>query len=1144
MIQAKTGTTGPVQGILRTPISPPIHRIPIIPIILPLLCLFTLPALAAATGPVGYYRSPTLHGDDLYFQAEGDLWHVSLQGGQASRLTSHPGTEDSPAVSPDGVTLAFTAAYDGNPEIYTLPVAGGTPTRRTWLGARRIAVAGWTPDGRILAATDAFSTLPQVQLFTLDIATPAPVSAVARLPLEQAADGCFDDTGRILFFTRLPFQGSHTKRYRGGTAQNLWRFTSGDAEALPLTADYTGTSRSPLWWQGRVYFVSDRDGTLNLWSMLPDGKDLRQHTRHRGWDVLDPALSKGRVVYQLGADLRVLDLAAGTDRVLPITLASDLDQTREQWVSKPTEYLSAVHLSPDGDRVVLTARGVVFTAPARQGRLAQVTHKPGVRFRNARFMPDGKNLLALSDESGETEFWLLPADGTGPGAALTTGADILRWEGLPSPDGKRIAHTDKNQRLWITDTASRTSQKVDESPVDRIDDLAWSPDSQWLAYVVPTGNTFREIRLWNAASASRTAVTTNRFDSSSPAWSPDGKWLYFLSNRNLTSVVRAPWGHYAPQPYLDKPTKVYTIPLTEGLRSPFAARDELQSRPVPVKEEPGKAPTSGGNATAAPETATKAAEKPASGVKAVPPAVRIDLEGIRDRLQEVPVPPGRYDNLAVGDKALFWLSSHTGEEKRSIQSLNIAAEGAEVKTVCADVRHFELSGDGKKLLLRKQDTLYVVDAAHGPATLDKRDVPLAGWTLALDPRQEWRQMLTEAWRLERDYFYDPGMHGVDWKGMLQKYLPLVDRLTCRGELSDLLARMVSELSALHIYVYGGDARKGADTAVIASLGADLERDEAKGGWRVARLRRFDPDNPAGRPPLAQPDVNVGEGDVIESINGVPLLTVPDPAVVLRNQAGKQVLLRVFPAGSKAGRDVVAVPVTAKEDADLRYTEWELTRRQAVETLGGGRIGYVHLRAMGDTDYAQWARDFFPVFDRDGLIVDVRHNNGGNIDSWILGQLLRKAWSFWSQRVGPPSERNMQYAFRGHAVVLCDEFTASDGEAFAEGFRRLGIGTVIGKRTWGGEIWLSSSNFLVDGGIATAAENGVFGPEGQWLIEGHGVEPDLVVDNLPHAAFQGKDAQLEAAVAHLQKLIKEKPVPPVTTPRYPDKSAPDNAPPKP
>lgn len=1135
MNPAAANSPDPVQRTHRLSLTPIAPILPVLLALLALLALLPFPSLAAA-GPVGYYRSPALHGDDLYFQAEGDLWHVKLQGGQASRLTSHPGTEDSPAVSPDGLTLAFTAAYDGSPEIYTLPVAGGTPTRRTWLGARRIAVAGWTPDGRILAATDAFSTLPQVQLFTLDLSRP--VTAADRLPLAQASDGCFDDTGRTLFFTRLPFQGSHTKRYKGGTVQKLWRFTAGDAEAAPLSTGHAGTDRSPLWWRGRVCFVSDRDGTLNLWSMLPDGKDLRQHTRHRGWDVLDPSLSDGRVAYQLGADLRVHDLAAGTDRVVPITLASDLEQTRERWVSKPMDYLSAAHLSPDGDRVVLTARGTVFSAPARQGRLAQVTRKPGVRYRNARFMPDGKTILALSDESGETEFWLLPADGSGPGAPLTTGADILRWDGLPSPDGKRVAHTDKNQRLWVTDTAAKTTRNVDTTPAGRIEDLAWSPDSQWLAYAAPTSNTFREIRLYNVADGSKTTVTTDRYDNFSPAWGPDGKWLYFLSNRNLATAVRAPWGHYAPQPFLDKPTKIYALALTEGLRSPFAPRDELQSRPVPVREEP-KPPAADASS---PETPPGA--KPAAAGKTPPPAVKIDRKGIRDRLTDVPVPPGRYQDLAVSDKALFWLSVPAGGGVGAVQSLNVASEGAEVKTVCGELRHFELSGDGKKILIRKKDALHVVDAAHGPATLDKRDVPLTGWTLALDPRQEWRQMLTEAWRLERDYFYDPGMHGVDWKGMLQKYLPLADRLTCRGELSDLLARMVSELSALHTYVYGGDARKGPDSAVAASLGADLERDEAGGGWRVARIRRFDPDDPAGRPPLARPEVGVSEGDVIESINGVPLLTVADPAALLRNQAGRQVLLRVFPSGSKAGRDAVVVPVTAKEDADLRYAEWELTRREAVESLGVGRIGYVHLRAMGGADYAQWARDFFPVFNREGLIVDVRHNDGGNIDSWILGQLLRKAWSYWSQRVGPPSEWNMQYAFRGHAVVLCDEFTASDGEAFAEGFRRLGLGAVVGTRTWGGEIWLSSSNFLVDGGIATAAENGVFGPDGQWLIEGHGVEPDQVVDNLPHATFQGKDAQLEAAVAHLQKLIREKPVPPVTNPPYPDKSAPDNAPSKP
>lgn len=394
-------------------------------------------------------------------------------------------------------------------------------------------------------------------------------------------------------------------------------------------------------------------------------------------------------------------------------------------------------------------------------------------------------------------------------------------------------------------------------------------------------------------------------------------------------------------------------------------------------------------------------------------------------------------------------------------------------------------------------------------------------------------MFDEAWRLERDYFYDRAMHKVDWPAMKAKYRPLVDRVTTRAELNDILAQMIAELSALHMFVRGGDARSDPDTIDGATLGARIVRDVAAGGDRVAHVYRSDPDQPAELSPLARPDVAVKDGDLIEAVDGLPVLSAPSTSALLRNKAGRQVLLRVR-SGKEAPRDVVVTPIGLDRDADLRYDEWEYTRRLRVEERSGGKIGYVHLRAMGGDNIAEWYREFYPVFDRPGLIVDVRYNRGGNIESWILEKLTRKAWFFWQPRVGDPYS-NMQYAFRGHAIALCNYRTASDGEAFAEGFRRLGVGKVLGTRTWGGEVWLSSSNFLVDKGIATAAENGVYGPEGAWLIEGHGVDPDVVVDNLPRATFDGSDAQLDAAIDALLKDIAADPRPVPKPPPYPDKS---------
>jgi len=1078
-----------------------------------------------AAGLDGYYRQPALHNTTVVFVAEGDLWKVHADGGVAERLTTHPAAETLPAISPDGSQIAFVARYEGPTELYTMPLDGGMPSRRTY--GRRPEWVGWTPQARVFYATRAFADLPNAQLVQIEERGGGVVET--RVPLAQAADGDFAEDG-TLWFTRLSFQGSHTKRYRGGTAQQIWRFSPGDEEAMPLTRDYPGTSKRPMLWNGRVYFASDRDGTMNLWSMQGDGTDLIQHTRHDGWDVKSPSLDRGRIVYQLGADLRLYDVAANTDKKIDIRLRSDFDHMRENWVDEPMDYVSSIALSAEGDRVALTARGRVYVVPASQGRLVEAGHQQGVRFRQARFHPDGERLVVLSDGSGEVEVWTLPANGVGDPAQLTTDGEVLRWEVLPSPDGKWAAHRDKNQRLWLLDLESRENIKIDESKIAGLSDLAWSPDSSFLAYTKAEENTFSSIRIYDRKAGKSFRATTDRYDSDSPVWSSDGKWLYFLSDRNLRSIVGSPWGNYQPEPFLDKKSQIFMLALTKGLRSPFAPGDELHEDEPKEKKKDAEKPGKKERAKKKNDEASGESKKEDEKV-----SVTIDVEGLTARLHRVPVPPGNYNALSVTDKALFWISRATGESNADLMAAPIQKKDVKVETVASKVRFYDLSADRKKLLLRVGDKLHVVDAKPKSADLKKSAIDLQGWKLSIDPREEWRQMFLEAWRLERDYFYDPGMHGVNWPAMLEKYLPLVNRVTDRAELSDLMAQMVSELAALHIFVYGGDNRTGEDEVGVASLGALLIRDAAAGGYRVERVYRSDPDDLSRVSPLARPGVDVSAGAVIEKINGRSTLEAGDVGALLRNQAGHQVLLHVRDSANSSAREVVVTPIGLGEDGNLRYHEWEYTRRLEVDEKSDGDIGYVHLRAMGRRNFTEWAKDFYPAYNRKGLIVDVRHNRGGNIDSWILSRLMRRPWFYWSQRVGHSPAWNQQYAFRGHVVVLCNERTASDGEAFSEGFRRLGLGPVIGTRTWGGEIWLTSSNRLVDGGIATAAEFGVYGPEGEWLIEGWGVEPDIVVDNLPHATFKGEDAQLQAAIDYLKKKIAEEPVDPVLPPPHPDKS---------
>jgi tricorn protease len=1086
------------------------------------LLILALPLSTQAESTLGYYRFPAIHEEVVIFTAEGDLWSVGVEGGVAQRLTTHHGMESHAEISPDGTLLAFSGQYEGPTEVYTIPLSGGRPVRRTYWGERCHA-AGWTPGGKVIYRTAHYSTLPSTQLATIDLET----DEHRRIPLAQASEGDFDNSGTTLFFTRLAAQGSHTKRYKGGTAQNLWRFAEGAPEAFPLTGDYTGTSRAPMWWNGRVYFASDRDGTMNIWSMTGDGADLRQHTFHSGWDVKSPDLDGGRIVYQLGADLYLYDIAADGYGLIPITLASDFDQMRDRWVEEPMDFLTSAYPSPDGDRVVLTSRGRVFVAPARQGRLVEATRGQGAQYRHARFMPDGETLLALSDETDELEFWQIPANGVGEPKQITSDGKVFRFEGVPSPDGKWLAYTDNDQKLWVCKVKTGKSTMIAVSDQEIPRDLAWSPDSRWLAYADEAGNYYPQIMLFNVTDRRTVTLTSDRVDSYSPAWSPDGKWLYFLSDRYFASLTRSPWGPRQPEPYFDKTTKIYHVALAGEERSPFQPDDEIHRNEK--KDEPEKESHDGRK-----EDKTEGDGK-----------VRVDIaiDGIETRVMEVPVSEGNYRNLSVTGDHLFWRETTSAlERKHNLAALKIANKDIEAKTIVKDIMSYELSSDGKKIVLRKKDEdtedeyIYVIDASGAKADdLEEAKIDLSGWTFSVNPREEWRQMFKEAWRRQRDYFYDPGLHGVDWPAVLEKHIPLVERVTDRNELSDLIGQMTGELSALHIYIWGGDARRGSDDIEAASLGAVLTRDERAGGYRVDHIYRSDPDYPGSLSPLARPGLGISEGDIIEALNGVDILSAPDPALLLKNQAGRQVLLTVKSTPSRETKDVIVEPMTPRDARNLRYDEWEYTRRLRVEDLSDGDIGYVHLRAMSGSNYSEWVRNFYPVFDRKGLIVDVRHNGGGNIDSWVLEKLMRRAWFYWKSRTGKPYW-NMQYAFRGHVVVLCNEWTSSDGEAFTEGFRRLGLGKVIGTRTWGGEIWLSSSHFrLVDKGTATSAESGVYGPEGEWLIEGHGVDPDIVVDNLPHGTFKGEDAQLDAAISHLKEEIRLKPVDVPPPPPYPDKS---------
>ncbi|MGD8329562.1 MAG: hypothetical protein PVJ49_08995, partial [Acidobacteriota bacterium] len=556
---------------------------------------------AAQAGVEGYYRYPEVHGDTIVFAAEGDLWRTTVAGGMAQRLTTHLAEETDPVISPDGQTLAFTARYEGPAELYTMPLAGGVPTRQTYEGDASVATT-WTPDGRLVYTTGYYATLPVPQLVAIDLTD----HTRERIPLSTASEAVYADNGD-LYFVRPAFHNNVTKRYVGGTARDVWKFAVGAEEAVELTGDYEGESHSPMWWDGRVYFVSDRDGTMNIWSMDRDGGDVRQHTEHAGWDVRDPELSDGHIVYQLGADLWLYDIASDAASRIPITLASDFEQLREKWETNPMQYLTSAHLSEDGDSIVLTARGRVFVAPAGNGRLVQASREQGVRYRDVTFMPDG-SLVGLSDATGEFEWTRLPANGVGNPNPLSDNGTVLRFAGTVSPNGIWIGFTDMNRDLNLLDTRSGEVRVISENR-EGIGSMSWSPDSRWLAYTMTAMNSFQVIKLYNVETGTTTAVTSDRTNSVDPAWDPDGDFLYFISDRNLVSAVGSPWGPRAPEPYFPDPDKIYEVALRDGLRSPFRPDDELFSGSDDDGARGGRGNGGGPRGTTAQETTAAAGEQ-------------------------------------------------------------------------------------------------------------------------------------------------------------------------------------------------------------------------------------------------------------------------------------------------------------------------------------------------------------------------------------------------------------------------------------------------------------------------------------------------------------------------------------------------------
>ncbi|AOX19127.1 Tricorn protease-like protein [Kozakia baliensis] len=1055
-----------------------------------------LPAFAHAAP--GYLRTPSIAANIVAFDAEQSVWAVPIAGGTARRLTDSLGVDPHPILSPDGKEVAFLANYDGPTEIYVMPVSGGTPKRVTF---ENLAVQpiGWDRRAGIL-----YSTAPASgPAFSKIVVGIDPATGTRHLyPFADANDAALSVNGQWVYFVRFgtALSHDHLRAYRGGAASQLWRFDTKSGQEAERIGPQDANLRRPMLWHDRLVVVSDQNGRENLWSYALDGTDARQLTHHTAFSVRDASLQGDRIVYQIGADLHVFDLAKNEDAPLPVDIVSDDAARRPQWLAQPFRYLNGISLAPQGNQVALTFRGHAVLASTGPRRRVQIADADNIRLRYAAISADDKALYAFSDASGEAELWRFPTDGDGHGVQLTHGNHTEPTGLYVAPDNKHIVHTDMSGRLWLYDTAGKTDRIIDDATKDgttSYDVAAWSPDGRAFAFVrTRGGNIRRQIALYTLANNKTTWLTDGEYESYAPQFSPDGHWLWFLSDRTFSLANDSPWGDRNLGPVFPKRTGIYALALKAEEKFPFQPRTELDG---PKPAEPPKTP----------EKTPK------------PPA--IDLAGLPQRLYRVPVPAGDYQSLGASKDFLFVLDGT--DDDKTLKSIHIDNDEHKIEDFAPKIRDFSVTPDGKTLMLvsgpphTAPKILLVPAAAKAPTDTKQQTVNLDNFRLRVDPGAEWQEMFDDAWRLHRDHFYDRNLRGVDWDATRERYRPLVARLGDRSDLDDLLGQMVGELGALHSQLRPADTGTRPASDLIAGLGAHLTRQP--GGFIIDHIYAGDPNLPDELSPLLAPGVDAREGDLITGINGQSVVGAPDLSTFLADQAGRQVLLAI----KRGGREIrtVSMATSMKRENALRYRDWEIGRAQAVAKASGGKIGYLHLQAMGDTDIASFARDFYANLDKDGLIVDVRRNMGGNIDSWVLSQLMRRAWMFWARYDNAPSV-NMQQAFRGRIVVLCDEFTYSDGETFSQGIKSLHIAPLVGMRTAGAGVWLSDSDRLIDSGNARTAENPYFDMNGHWLVENHGVEPDKSVENMPVATFKGQDQQLSAAIDLLQQELKEHPIP--------------------
>ncbi|HWW03001.1 MAG TPA: PDZ domain-containing protein [Candidatus Acidoferrum sp.] len=1070
-------------------------------------------ALAAAdTLPDGFYRYPTIGGGAIVFAAEGDLWKVPVRGGVALRLTAYEGEECFPKISPDGRLIAFTAQYEGNNDVYVMTTSGGEPVRLTFHPAPDEAI-GWTSDGKILFRSRRDTPNNDFRIYKISPEGGLP----EMIPLEPAAWISFEPNGARCAFQKLGLEFHNWKRYKGGEAEKIY-VGSLENDAFKEVTHYDGKNAFPMWApDGRIYFVTDRWGRPNLASMKPDGSDVKRLTRFEDYDVRWPSMGDGKIVYQHKMDIWVYELATGKNEMVPIQLPSDRLQVREKFVD-PKAYLKGWALSKDGERIVLETRGDLFVARTKKkGLIRRLTESSAARTKSPAFSPDGKTVAAWTEVNGEEQLLLHAADNAEPPKQVGTTPPGWHFAPAWSPDGKRLAWGDERYQLKITDVAGGETVVVDHGEWE-ISHYTWSPDSRYLAYELMQSNLFSQVRVWDEQSKRTFEATEPTYNATFPAWDPKGKYLYFFSDRFINPFL----DRFEARFIVNDATLPCVLALQADGRLPFAPRGDTDPEKPKDKKDKEK------------DDKSKDKDKDSKEKEEKIEPIKIDFDGLMDRFVQVPVPPGNYSELVALEGKLHWLKTpnrgmmpyneEDPEEDPGGELQTYDIEKEKVSTITSGVKAYAVSLDRTVLVYQTKDGFVRLEAGATAAPKDdeakEAKLDLSGWSLSINPREEWKQMLHEAWRLQRDFFYDPKMHGVDWEGVWTQYGALADRIGSRGDLADCLGEMFGELNVGHAYHGGGDIRSGKKIGT-GLLAADLKYDPATGFWQIQKIYRGDFPMPDWTSPLSRPDLRVKTGQWLVAIDGKPLVKGEDYLKRLANRAGQEVELSVNDTASLSGARRVVVKTVA-EDTRVRYADWVRQNREYVDKKSNGQIGYIHLYDMSARGLRQFARDYPPQWRKRGLIMDDRWNHGGFVAPMLLAHLDRKILAIGGTRYGN-IDTVPSHAFSGYMACLINRQGGSDCETFALGFKNFKLGPVIGTRTWGGWVGIRGDKPLRDGGMITQPEFGGWDPKGAaWIIEGHGVDPDVELDLNPDGLIHGNDLQLDYAIEHLMKEIAKAP----------------------